>query len=49
MFTTIISLLQIAAGNLWESFLVRLLLLAMALGAIPFYALSLAMAALGGN
>lgn len=31
----------------WDSFAVRLLVLALALGAVPFYFLSLAVAALG--
>lgn len=32
----------------WESYLVRLALLALALGAVPFYFLSLAVAHIGG-
>jgi hypothetical protein len=37
-----------AIGNLWESYLVRLAVLAAALGAVPFYFLSLAVAHIGG-
>lgn len=38
-----------AAQAAWECYLVRLAILAAALGAVPFYFLSLAVAALGGN
>lgn len=34
-------------ADLWECYLVRLALLALALGAVPFYFLSLAVASLG--
>lgn len=37
-----------AIRNLWDSYLVRLALLALALGAVPFYFLSLAVAHIGG-
>jgi len=40
---TITNLLRAA----WETYAVRLLLLALALGAVPFYFLSLAVASLG--
>lgn len=45
MFDSLTSLLRTA----WESFAVRLLLLGLAVGLVPFYILSLAVAALGGN
>lgn len=35
-------------GTLWESYTVRLAVLALALGAVPFYFLSLAVAHIGG-
>lgn len=37
-----------AIANLWESYLVRLTVLAAVLGAVPFYFLSLAVAQIGG-
>ena len=45
---TIRNTLNAAIATAWESYLIRLALLALALGAVPFYFLSLAVAHIGG-
>jgi hypothetical protein len=44
---TALNTARAALGTLWDSYLVRLAVLALALGAVPFYFLSLAVASLG--
>ena len=42
------STIRNAVSTAWESYLIRLAVLALALGAVPFYFLSLAVAHIGG-